>query len=528
MGARIVNAGWGSTSDNPALKEAIENSDMLFICAAGNNGVDIDTTPVYPASFNGENIISVASVNRNGLLSAFSDYGPSSVHVAAPGEEIISTAPGDNYEYMSGTSMAAAFVSAEAALILAGDSSLSPTVVKERIIKYSDSLSSLTGKILSGNKINFRNAINEIYNDELIFVEGESTGIPIPSEWDDFILFNEPSTGLLNVVQVFSSNYHSLSLRGDGTVWAWGYNSYGQLGDGTTTTRPTPVQVSGLTGVQAIAGGYNYSLALKEDGTVWAWGDNYYGQLGDGTTTARLTPVQVSGLTGVQAIAGGYCHGLALRGGGTVWAWGRNNIGQLGDGRVFYSPYPMGIYGTPPNVTATLTDTQLALSYGIIGGTVYYEIEIDGSSINNNKNTTYTYLISTPGYLPTYRVRSINESGPGLWSVNAISSGSFGAITTDSIEVLWEPNGNPDGTLYKIAAYDTDDLLVTENDWTGSLSDTITNLSENTSYIIKIKAKNEDGVETGWHEIGTATSLSPVIVIYEYDANGNLIRVRRL
>src|SRR6266508_3833645 len=77
------------------------------------------------------------------------------------------------------------------------------------------------------------------------------------------------------------------------TAWGWGYNISGQLGDGTTTNRSTPVQASGLTGVTAIAAGWNHTLALKGDGTVWAWGYNGDGQLGDGTTTNRSTPVQV-------------------------------------------------------------------------------------------------------------------------------------------------------------------------------------------------------------------------------------------
>ena len=86
-------------------------------------------------------------------------------------------------------------------------------------------------------------------------------------------------------------------------VYAWGSNRSGEIGDGTLTNRRTPVAVSGLTGVTAVAAGQANSLALKSDGTVSAWGRNNYGQLGDGTTTNRLTPVAVSGLTGVTAIA---------------------------------------------------------------------------------------------------------------------------------------------------------------------------------------------------------------------------------
>jgi Regulator of chromosome condensation (RCC1) repeat len=124
---------------------------------------------------------------------------------------------------------------------------------------------------------------------------------------------------------------HSLALRSDGTVWAWGDNSKGQLGDGTVTSRPTPVQVTALTAVTAVASGASHSLALRSDGTVWAWGDNSKGQFGDGTTTFSSTPVQVTGVTGITALAAGRSHSLALCNDGTVWAWGDNLEGQLGD-----------------------------------------------------------------------------------------------------------------------------------------------------------------------------------------------------
>ena len=134
---------------------------------------------------------------------------------------------------------------------------------------------------------------------------------------------------------------HTVAVKQDGTVWAWGNNSYGQLGNGTTTVRITPVQVSGLsTNVTAIAAGGNYTVALKQDGTIWAWGDNYYGELGDGTYTERHTPVQVSGLSGVTAIAAGGRHTVAMKQDGTVWAWGDNSIGQIGDGTKSYWPWP--------------------------------------------------------------------------------------------------------------------------------------------------------------------------------------------
>jgi len=138
--------------------------------------------------------------------------------------------------------------------------------------------------------------------------------------------------GLSGVTSISSGNHHALALKSDGTVWAWGRNAMGQLGDGMTTNGHSPVQVSGLSGIVAITVNGAHSLALKSDGTVWAWGQNQYGRLGDGTTTDRDMPVQVSNLSGVVAITAGQCHSMALKDDGTVWAWGYNHDGQLGDG----------------------------------------------------------------------------------------------------------------------------------------------------------------------------------------------------
>ena len=152
--------------------------------------------------------------------------------------------------------------------------------------------------------------------------------------------------GLSNIIAVVGGTSHSLFLKNDGTVWAVGDNYYGQLGDGTSgasSHKTTPVQVSGLTGVVAIAAGSSSSIALKNDGTVWAWGLNDDGQLGDGTTTQRNTPVQVIGLTDIIAVAGGYIHFVFLKNDGTVWSVGFNSDGQLGDGTITSRSTPVQV-----------------------------------------------------------------------------------------------------------------------------------------------------------------------------------------
>jgi alpha-tubulin suppressor-like RCC1 family protein len=139
---------------------------------------------------------------------------------------------------------------------------------------------------------------------------------------------------ITGVIAIAGGFMHSLALKNDGTVWAWGWNMFGQLGDGTNTDRHTPVQVRNLSGVTAIAttNGGNHNLALKSDGTLWAWGDNFFGQLGDGSTVHRSAPVQVQNLSGVTCMAAGSGHSLALLQDGTVRAWGQNVAGALGDG----------------------------------------------------------------------------------------------------------------------------------------------------------------------------------------------------
>jgi alpha-tubulin suppressor-like RCC1 family protein len=146
-----------------------------------------------------------------------------------------------------------------------------------------------------------------------------------------------PVTGLSSpIVAIAGGNHHSLALTSDGTVWAWGDNASGQLGDGSSGGfSSVPAQVSGLSGIVAIAAGGDHSLALTADGTVWAWGDNTFGQLGNGSSgSTSVVPVQVSGLSRVVAIAAGDLHSVALKADGTVWAWGNNTFGQLGNGTI--------------------------------------------------------------------------------------------------------------------------------------------------------------------------------------------------
>ncbi len=159
---RIISASWGSTQYSKALEDAIRaagEAGILFVAAAGNNSTDNDRSPHYPSNYDLPNVISVAALDRTDSLANFSNYGAKTVHVAAPGREILSTWLNDDYRDASGTSMATPYVSGTAALILAADPNLTVTKLKERLLNSVDKITSLDGKVASGGRINAAKAL---------------------------------------------------------------------------------------------------------------------------------------------------------------------------------------------------------------------------------------------------------------------------------------------------------------------------------------------------------------------------------
>ncbi|WP_214107774.1 RCC1-like domain-containing protein [Acrocarpospora catenulata] len=156
-----------------------------------------------------------------------------------------------------------------------------------------------------------------------------------------------PVPGLSDVVDVEAGAGYSLALRADGSVWAWGANDRGQLGQHDVVDRPAPVKVLGLTNVVDIEAGVAHNLAVKSDGTLWVWGDDTFGQLGYGSYGDYLPyPRQVAELKGVIGAAAGEGHSLALRSDGVIWAWGNNSSGQLGDHTVTRRVRPVLVPGS--------------------------------------------------------------------------------------------------------------------------------------------------------------------------------------
>ncbi len=159
---RVISASWGSTQYSKALEDSIRaagEAGILFVAAAGNSSTDNDQRPHYPSNYDLPNVISVAALDRNDALAGFSNYGAKTVHVAAPGREILSTWLNDDYREASGTSMATPYVSGTAALVLALEPNLTVEKLRDRILKSVDKIDSLTGKVASGGRLNASKAL---------------------------------------------------------------------------------------------------------------------------------------------------------------------------------------------------------------------------------------------------------------------------------------------------------------------------------------------------------------------------------
>lgn len=200
---------------------------------------------------------------------------------------------------------------------------------------------------------------------------------------------------LSNVIALAGGGYHTLALRRDGTVWAWGDNTDGQVGDGTTTNRSSPVQVAGLSGVVAISGGFYHSLAITHDGSLYAWGRNLFGQLGNGSTVSSSFPIRVNSLAHVARVSGGGEFTMATLSDGTLWMWGDNDYGQLGDGSLIRSLIPVHL-STPSNVTAIGAGHHHALAADSSGSLWAWGLNADGE-LGNGTTTNSDVPVRVPG-----------------------------------------------------------------------------------------------------------------------------------
>jgi len=240
------------------------------------------------------------------------------------------------------------------------------------------------------------------------------------------------------ITKVAAGSFSSTALASDGTVYSWGYNFYGQLGNGTNTSSNVPVAVvtSGVLNgktITQIAGGTSHSMALASDGTIYSWGYNPNGQLGDGSTgTGSNVPIAVitSGvLSGkvISRIACGLSHSIALSSDGNVYTWGYNGYGQLGNGNYTSSSVPVEIITS--GVLSGKTVTQIAGGY-------YHTIALASDG------TLYTWGFNTFGQLGNTTTTNsnepvaVNQTSMGLLPVELINF--FGVVSKNNVILNWQ------------------------------------------------------------------------------------------
>ena len=363
---KIMNCSWGSADNNAALKEAMSESGMIFVCAAGNNGRSIDEKPVYPAAFDLDNIISVASVNSDMGLSYFSNYGIAQVDIAASGRNVESTVPGGQRGTMNGTSASAGLVSG--ALALYG-SSHNFNSAKQDLLSSSDKVSCLQDKVLDGNLLNVQNLLSDTEGQEVLAAPQPDTyGVPKALDSEGWELFSTTKT-----IKVKALGTTSVYLKEDGSLYM--YENYvddngsisnkkdmsilfhdivdvtigegindplktvyffahadGRVSQYDITTRYDENRHQILDGVTNITSLYGKGLqvfAKTAGGDVWSWGPNQYGEACygvwdeiDGCYITNAPPTKITSLTGVESIYTGDRHSYAIDQGHNLLHWG--------------------------------------------------------------------------------------------------------------------------------------------------------------------------------------------------------------
>ena len=228
-----------------------------------------------------------------------------------------------------------------------------------------------------------------------------------------------------SVVSVSAGVSHTLAIKNDGSLWAWGDKSYGrQLDDGTPRSYIRPGEI--MDSVESVSVGYNHTMVIKADGSLWAWGINYTGTLGDGTRLDRYTPVKI--MDSVASVSAGSFHTIAIKADGSLWAWGYNFHGELGDGTNTLRDTPIKIMDSVVSVSAGNRHTMAIKTDGSLwawglndysqlgDGTTtnrYTPVKIMDSVVSVSAGVSHTMAIKADGSLWAWGLNDYSQLGDG-------------------------------------------------------------------------------------------------------------------
>ncbi len=274
------------------------------------------------------------------------------------------------------------------------------------------------------------------------------------------------------VVELTAGVDHTCARRTDGSAWCWGNNYRGQLGDGTTTSRTVPTAVSGFaSGTLQLSAGEQYTCAVKTGGALWCWGFNTNGQLGDGTTTNRTTPTALSSLaSGVGSVSAGNDHTCAVKTDGTAWCWGHNNLGQVGDGTTTNRTTPTAVTALGTSVLAMATSRYLTCALRTGGAVSCWGLNDkgqvgDGTTTNRTSPTAVSGMTGATGLFAGLYFACVKKTDGSIWCWGYNLNGQVGDGTTTNRSVPTTVSGLGSGGVsvsaggYSACARKSDDSL---------------------------------------------------------------------
>ncbi|MBI2190952.1 MAG: S8 family serine peptidase [Planctomycetes bacterium] len=373
-GAKVLNNSWGGGGFSQTLYDAIQaahEQGVLFVAAAGNDAEDNDAGGHYPSGYDLPNVIAVAASDNRDSLAWFSNFGESTVHLAAPGYAILSTVPGNAYEKQTGTSMACPHVTGACALLQAYNGGLGHLGIKQRILDTVDDKADLFFRTASGGRLNLYKALTDTRPGPAAFIAlqggprvsengGQATikaGISQPLAVPETVRLTLGGTAVRD--EDFTISSLVLTIPAGSTRAS---ASFTALDDGVDESNETFIltlaatssaavtedqsalgiieddddtplvyfETSTPTMGRAMAAGNDHTLSLMEDGISRAWGANAAGQLGVGDTTDRHVPTTISGLPAMKKFVAGPQQSLALAEDTTLWLWGGYSLSSPG------------------------------------------------------------------------------------------------------------------------------------------------------------------------------------------------------